>query len=200
MIKEKEIEQGSPEWFSAKAGMPSASSFDKIVTTKGVASTSAKKYMYQLAGESITGTKEDSYQSPAMTRGIEMEAEAREMYEFIKEVKVETVGMCYKDEKKLFLCSPDGLVGDDGGLEIKCPTMAVHVEYLLDQKMPTKYFQQVQGSMFVTSRKWWDFMSYYPGMKPFIIRVERNEGFIRLLEKELKELCVGLETTINKIK
>ena len=79
---------------------------------------------------------------------------------------------CYKGEDKLVACSPDGLIGDNGGLEIKCPSQGVHVEYLLSGKMPTKYTLQVQGFLYVTGREWCDFMSYHPSMKPMIVKME----------------------------
>ena len=106
------VEQGTPEWLALKAGVPSASNFDKIVTTKGEPSKQAGKYLYQLAGERITGKREDGFQSSAMARGIEMESEAVALYELMREVETTTVGVCYKDEKKSFLCSPDRFVQD----------------------------------------------------------------------------------------
>ena len=194
-----QIEQGSPEWFSAKAGKPSASSFDKIITTKGEPSKSAQKYMFQLAGEAIAGLKEETYQNATMQRGIELEEEARQFYEMVKDCKVEQIGLCYPNDKKRYLCSPDGLVGKDGLIEIKCPLIATQVGYLLDNVLPTEYFQQVQGQLLVTGRKWCDFVSYYPGLKPLIVRITPEKEFIKKLEAELEKFCVELETTIRKI-
>ena len=110
------------------------------------------------------------------------------------------VGLCYLDEHRNFSCSPDGLVGEDGGLEIKCPLIHTHVEYLLDGKLPTKYVQQVQGSMLISGRKWWDFMSYYPGLKPLVVRVERDEKFIAKLKDELNKFCFELKAIVQKLK
>jgi hypothetical protein len=112
---------------------------------------------------------------------------------------VEQVGLCYSDDKK-FACSPDGLVGEDGGLEIKCPLVATHIGYLLNGELPSDYFQQVQGCLFVTGRKWWDFMSYSPGLKPFIIRVKRDEGFISLLKGSLITFCKELDEITERIR
>ena len=192
-------EQGTPEWFNAKTGVPSASNFDSIVTTKGIVSKSKTKYLYRLAGEKVSGIIEETYQNAAMLRGIEMEHEARNLYSVLNDVTVEEVGFCLSEGKYVFGASPDGLVESDGGIEIKCPTQVVHVEYLLDNKLPTKYFQQVQGCLLVTGRKWWDFMSYYPGIKPLIIRVERDEKFIEALSTELKLFCLELNDVIEKI-
>ena len=193
-----DVEQGSQEWFQARAGIPSASNFDKIVTSKGEPSKQAQKYMYRLAGERITGMPEETYQNTAMARGVEMEGEARSYYELTTGQTVEQVGFCVADCGAG--CSPDGLVGDEGLIEIKCPSMAVHVGYLLDNKVPTDYFQQTQGQLFVTGRKWLDFISYYPLMRPLVVRIERDEVFIKKLESELKKFVEDLKTIVNKIK
>ena len=189
--------QGSDEWFKIRCGVPSSSNFDKIVTTKGEPSKQAEKYGYKLAGEAIAGKAEETYKNSAMERGTILEDEARQLYQIVNDVEVEQVGFCKLEG---FGCSPDGLVGDKGMLEIKCPMMATHVEYLLKGKMPTTYFQQVQGQLLVMGREWCDFMSYYPGIKPFAIRVERDEKFLALLKLELKLFCLNLEETINKIR
>lgn len=194
-----EMEQGSPEWLSLRAGLPTASGFDKIVTSKGEPSKGAKKYLYQLAGERLTGAPRDTYQSAAMQRGQELEAEAREAYSFLTDNEVLPVGFCFRDERRLYGCSPDGLIGGDGGLEIKCPTLPVAVEYLDYGKLPTDYFQQVQGNMFITGRAWWDFLSYYPGLPPLLVRVKRDEDFMQALEKELEDFCGKLNGLISKL-
>lgn len=191
--------QGSPEWIACRCGVPSASNFDKIITTNGALSKQRTKYLYRLAGEKITGACEETYQNAAMQRGIELEEEARQAYELITRSSVEQVGFIYHDERQDRGCSPDGLV-DDGGLEIKCPSIAVHVEYLLGGKLPTDYFQQVQGSMYITGREWWDFMSYYPGMKSLIVRVARDNAFCKHLGAELDIFCAELRQIVEQIK
>lgn len=193
-----DFEQMSEEWFAARCGIPTASNFDKIITTKGEPSKQRQKYLYRLAGEAVSGKAEETYQNAAMLRGIEMEQEARSLYELSKDEDVQQVGFCLADDG--YGASPDGLVGDKGSLEIKCPTIAVHVEYLLANKLPTAYFQQVQGQLFVAEREWCDFVSYYPSIKPLIIRVNRDEVFIRKLETELKGFTEELKQIINKIK
>ncbi len=194
-----DVAQGSLEWFAGRCGVPSASNFDKIVTTKGEPSKSATKYLWQLAGERITGKAEETYQNAAMQRGIELEAEAVGLYEMIN-AKTTEVGICYPDERKLVAASPDRLVGKDGLLEIKCPLIYTHVGYLLDGTLPTDYFQQVQGQLYVTGRKWVDFMSHYPGMKPLIIRVKRDEKFIACLDAELAKFVSELQSVTEKIR
>lgn len=189
--------QMSPEWFKARLGLPTASNFDQIITTKCEPSKQALKYMYKLAGERVSGTCEESYTNAAMQRGIDLEPEAIAFYEIVNDCKVEKVGFFFEEGK--FGCSPDGLVGDDGMIQIKCPSMAVHVGYLLDNKVPTDYFQQVQGELYVTGRKWSDFISYYPALKPLIVRVERDEKFITALASELSKFIFGLDTTARCI-
>jgi putative phage-type endonuclease len=200
MIIEKSIVQGSPEWNSARCGIPTASGFDKIVTTKGALSKSSEKYMYQLAAERITKRQEESYKNGIMDRGLEMEDQARAMYEILTGNDVETVGICYYDDRKTIACSPDGLVGKDGLLEIKCPSSAVHVSYLLEGVLPTEYFQQVQGQLFVTGRKWCDFFSFYPNLPPFLLRVESDKEFIKKLQVELEVFVKQLSEVIEKIR
>lgn len=195
-----DVVQGTPEWFSARAGRPSASNFDKIVTTKGEPSKQAQKYMYQLAAERVTGKVEESYTNATIERGKEMEAEARKFYELTHDVKIGQVGLCFPDKKKLYCASPDGLVGEDGLIEIKCPMAFASVGYLLDGTLPTDYIQQVQGQMLVTGRKWVDFLSYYPGLKPMLVRVNRDERFLLALDGELKKFCIQLEEIVEKIK
>ena len=189
------FEQGSPEWFAARVGIPSASVFDKLITSKGALTTSRQKLIYKLAGEKVLGEKEEGYSNGAMQRGIELEPEARSLFELITGKEVKEVGLCYYDERKDRSCSPDGLVGDKQGLEIKCPSLAVHVEYLLSNKLPTAYFQQVQGSMYITGLDQWHFFSYYPGIKPFHIIVERDEIWIAKLGKMLDNFVAELEET-----
>ncbi len=192
-MKILELEQRSPEWFSARCGIPTASNFDKIITCDGKPSKQRQKYMYQLIGEKLGGIVDEGYQSFAMLQGIEKEAEARILYELTGQ-NVQEVGFCLSDCSR-FGCSPDGLIGETGGVEIKCPIISTHVEYLIkcQEEIPTDYFQQVQGSLLVTGREWWDFVSYFPGLKPLILREEPNETFQRLLKKELELFCEEMD-------
>jgi putative phage-type endonuclease len=195
-----DIDQLSDDWFEARGAIPTASGFDRIVTSRGEPSKQQKAYLYQLAGESILGRKEEGYTNYAMQRGIELEPEARGYYELVKGVEVQQVGLCYPDKKMKYACSPDGLVGDDGMIEIKCPVIHTHVEYLLNNKIPTAYIQQVQGSLLITGRDWCDFMSYYPGLRALIVRVERDEKFIKKLSNELDSFCDRLSILIEKLR
>lgn len=192
-----DVEQGSQDWFKVRCGIPTASCFDKIITTKGEPSKSRQKYLYQLAGEAIIGYPEETYQNAAMLRGTELEPEARAMYELITGEEVAKAGFCLGNG---YGASPDGFVGDRGMVQIKCPQLSTHVEYLINNKIPTDYFQQVQGELFVAEKDWSDFVSYYPAMKPLIVRVQRDQKFIELLEQELELFCVELDLVIIKLK
>jgi len=194
-----DCEQMDLEWWQAHVGTPSASNFSKILTPTGKSSASAKDYMYQLAGEILTGKKTETYHNAVMQRGIEMEAEARTLYELMFDCEVQQVGLIYPDEQKKYCCSPDGIV-DDRGIEIKCPLIHTHVGYLLSGKLPTIYVPQVQGSMLITGFKRWDFMSYFPGLKPLIVKVERDDKYCNLLAKELDKFIDELVKTIRKLK
>lgn len=196
-----DVEQGSPEWFKVKAGIPSASAFDMIITSDGKPSKQREKYMYSLAGEKISGVSEDGFKSFAMEKGLEKETEARDYYAMLHDKDtVIKAGFCLSDNG-LWGCSPDSFVNDIGGLELKCPLIHTHVAYLLHKdKFISDYFQQVQGSLFVTGYKWWDLMSYYPGLKPLIIKVEPDKKFLKALEVELTLFCEELEEITKKIK
>lgn len=191
-------DQGSPEWFAERAGRPSASNFSSIITTKGLASKTKKAYMCKLAAERITGEVEETYQNAAMSRGIELEPEARKLFEMITDLTVDQVGMCVTDDNRKS-CSPDGLIGDAGGLEIKCPGSAEHIKYLVDNKVPTKYYQQVQGSLYVTGRDYWYFFSYYPGLKPLIIKATPDVEFITQLDVQMSSFCDDLDKLVVQI-
>lgn len=195
-----DVVQGTPEWQAVRLGIPTASNFDKIITVKGEPSKQREKLMYQLAAERVTGVKEETYQNGAMQRGILLEDDARTAYEFITDNTVERTGVCFKDKKKLFGCSPDGLVGQDGLLEIKCPTSAIHVGYLLGGVLPTDYFQQTQGQLFVTGREWLDFFSYYPGLPPMLVRVTPDAKFSVALRSALDIFCAELDTITERIR
>ena len=192
-----DCEQGSDEWIAARLGIPSASMYGKIITTQGKWSTQADTYINQLVAEKLTGEQTPFYQNEHMARGTALENDARKMYEFIKDIEVREVGFCLHDTLEAG-ASPDGLIGEDGGLEIKCPAPATHVEYLRGGKLPSKYKQQVMGCLWITGREWWDFMSYHPSMKPLIVRVERDEDYIAELEACVSKAVELIEENVEK--
>ena len=195
-----DFEQGSEAWFKAKAGNVGASSIDKIITTTGARSKQRDDFMMQLAGERLTGKCEETFQSQAMLNGIEREAAARALFEMINGVACKKVGIVYKDEWKLCHCSPDSLIGENEGLEIKNPMMKTQVKYLLAGKVPTDYFGQIQMSLFVTERdKWW-FLSTYEGLPPLIIEVGRDEAYLKKLAEELDAFNSEMLAIVDRLK
>ena len=172
----KNIEQGTDEWLKLRLGVATASNFDKIITTAGKESESLKKYALQLATELMLEIPEPTFKNDIMARGNELEALAREAYQEETFNVVEQITM-FKSDCSNFGYSPDGLVGNDGLVEIKCPLATTHFKYLIDNKIPSEYWQQVQGGLWVSQRKWIDFISfnsYFKEKKLFIIRVERD--------------------------
>lgn len=176
-------EQGTEEWFAARLGIPTASAFKNIYTSGGKASTSASVYAHKLIAERLMGYHPESYTNEAMERGIELEGEARGLYQFAQDEECRQVGFVTLDDGSTG-CSPDGLI-DSGGLEIKCPSPHVHVKYLLAGKCPAEYVPQVQGSIWICEADWWDFMSYHPDMQPLIVRVYRDDEYIAGLAAEI---------------
>lgn len=192
------FEQRTPEWYAIRRGRPSASVFSSIVTCDGKPSKSADKLLYKLAGEILTGKSEEMFQNDAMRRGVELEPDARMFYELSTGCTVEQIGFCLNDEET-FGCSPDGLVGADGLIEIKVPSIATHISYMLDNCVPSEYYQQVQGQLLVTERDWCDFVSYHPDMKSFIYRQYRDEAFISKLNAELIAFTKRLKEIVEKL-
>jgi len=194
------VKQGTEAWMQLRVGIPTASGFDKIVTTKGDRTKQYQKYLWTLAGERLIGNKEESYQNAAMQRGILMESEARSFYEFTYGVTVEEVGICFQDKSRKWAASPDGLLGKDGCLEIKCPMLPTMVGYMLEGNLAMDYKQQLQGQLLVTGRDWVDILAYYPGLNPIVVRVERDKPFLKALEAELQLFCRELSITEAKLR
>ena len=176
--------QRSDTWFALRLGTPSASNFDKIITPGGKASTQAEAYMHTLLAEILTGQQGGMESNSWMQRGTELEPEARGFYELTTGHDVAEVGFITLDDGSAG-CSPDGLIGDPGMLEIKCPAPQTHVGYLLSGELPSGYKPQVQGQMWIAEREWADFLSYSPLMPPVLIRVHRDEAYIKAMASAL---------------
>jgi len=173
-----DIEQGTPEWHRLRLAIPTASNIDKIVTSQGKRSTQAGKYMQVLMGEFVTQKPTENKSFRFMQEGREKEPTARAAYQIVTGSKVQQVAVVYADEQRVVSCSPDGLVGEEGGLEIKCPIPATMYEYAMADKLPTCYKVQVQASLWITGRPWWDFCCYCPGFPLFIKRIARDAQLI----------------------
>ena len=190
--------QGSPEWLEARLGCPSGSNFKRLITSRGEPSSTAETYINELIAEKLTGETTFVIETEWMTRGKELEVDAKCLYEFEHGVDIEDVGFI-KDDKYECGVSPDGLIGKDGGIEIKCPKPSTHVQYLRTKKVPSIYIPQIQGCMWITGRKWWDFMSFHPMMKPVIIRVHRDQEFIGKLNRLVIDACKTIEKVVKEI-
>jgi hypothetical protein len=189
-VKIHPAKQGTREWLIARAGLPTASQFDRILTPKTMkASSSQEGYMHQLLAEWLLGMP-DQGSSDFMKRGTFIEGQAVSWYELQRDVTVERVGLVTRDDDRAG-CSPDGLVGADGGLELKCPSAKEHVGNLLS--MTGDYRCQVQGGMWITGRAWWDLVSFNPDLPSALVRFERSEAFISLLEEQVLAFSERLE-------
>ena len=201
-----DVPQGSPEWKAARLGLPTASCFDKIIQpSTGKLSASSGKYLATLLAEWYLGQPLDDFQSPYMVRGTELEAEAIKWYEYDSDTDTQAVGFCLRDDG-LAGCSPDRLVGDDGGVEMKVPAIQTHLTYLLDHdtiparmKLMMDYWCQVQGCLWVTGRKWWDVCSFSPVLPSVRLRIEPEEGFIKAMEEAVTQFVDRLETAKRKL-
>lgn len=200
MIQVIDVEQGSPEWFAARAGIPTASEFSTVMAKgkDGGASVTRAKYMRQLAGEILTGEPApEGYSNAFMARGHELEDEARSLYAFMRDAEPLRVGFIRNGQKG---ASPDSLIGDRGGLEIKVAIPAVQIERLQAGKLPTEHVAQVQGCIWVTERETWDFVSYCPKLPPLILTVRRDEAYIANLAKAVDAFNEELEALVNSIR
>lgn len=194
-----DVEQGTPEWFAARCGIPTASRFGDLLTPKLKLSASSRGYMYELLAEYLTGKPKPQFQNDAMMHGTLTQPEATEYYEVLKGVTVDPIGFALHDSER-FGASPDGLVGEDGQIEIKCPYQNGHMEVLLTGDVPAKHKPQIQGQLLVTGREWADFISYHPEMPGEIIRVERDEAYIKALTDALEGFCDLLDENKAKLR
>lgn len=199
------IEQGTPEWFAARLGNVTASRVaDVIAKTKSGYSASRDNYMAQLICERMTNTVAESYTNAAMQWGTETEPLARAAYESVADVLVDEVGYVQHPSIERAGASPDGLVGADGLLEIKCPNTATHIDTLLSNQVPTKYITQMQWQMACTKRAWCDFVSFDPrlpnGLQMFVKRVEFDTEYAATLEVEVTKFLAELDAKISKLK
>lgn len=182
-------EQRTDDWFEARLGRATASRFkDVMLTIKSGEAAGRKNYRAELVAERLTGTREETWTSAAMQWGIDNEDLARLRYELLTGNTVDECGF-FAHPKLMAGASPDGLIGKDGVLEIKCPNTATHIETLRKQTVPSQYYWQVMGQMWITGRKWCDFVSFDPRMPKnaqiFITTIKRDEEAIKKLEEQI---------------
>lgn len=191
------MEQGTHEWLMARLGKPTASRFDQIITpSTRKPSKSAKGLRHRLLAEEILGYPLDDVSNEWTHRGTTMEAEAVAWYELQRDVTVQRVGFVLRDNEKVG-ASPDGLVGEDGGLEIKCFSAPRHIECLLGDDPAS--MTQVQGCMWICERAWWDVLAYNPVMPPVLVRVQRDPEFIEALEVAVNKFLTDMDNARRKI-
>jgi putative phage-type endonuclease len=198
------IEQGSAAWFEARLGKVTASRVaDVVAKTKSGYSTSRANYMAELVAERLTGAKAESFSNAAMQWGTDQEPEARLAYEFRTDAEIALVGFIPHPSIVMSGASPDGLVGDSGLVEIKCPNTATHIDTLLTGTIPGKYETQMLWQMACTGREWCDFASYDPRMpvemQLFVKRFSRDAERIAELEAEVRAFLTELDSTVASL-
>lgn len=199
------MKQRTEEWYQARLGCLGASSIaDMLATTKSGESASRANLRARLVAERLTGRTQETYTNAAIQHGIDTEDEARAMYEVASGVMVEETGWHPHPRIAWSGASPDGLVGDDGLLELKCPNTATHIDALLSKRVPAKYLPQMQWQMAVTGRKWVDFVSYDPRMPPdlqlWTDRVARDDARIEQLEAEAEKFLAEVADVVSKLR
>lgn len=191
------MEQQSAEWFAARLGRATASKFADAMSKlkNGKPAAARQTYAMQLLAERLTGQPTPHFETAAMRWGTENEPAARVEYAWTRGVEVEEVGFIAHPSISAG-ASPDGLIGSDGGIEIKCPSSVVHLQTLL-YGMPEEHTAQVQGAMWITNRAWWDFVSFDPRMaephRLFVQRIARDDTYIANLDFEIRGFLEEVE-------
>lgn len=196
------MEQRTEEWFAARLGKVTASKVASVLAKKDSATRS--DYLTDLVLERLTGRQQEFYQNEAMQWGTETEPQARMAYEAARNTLVDELGFIDHPTIANFGCSPDGVIGEDGLIEIKCPNSKTHLSTLLSGKAPTKYIPQMQTQMAVMGKKYCDFVSFDPrlpeDLQLFIVRVERDDEYIAKLEEEVSAFLKEVDETVTKLK
>lgn len=193
-----DVEQGSSEWYAARLGIPTASKFATVMAKgkQGGSSVTRSEYLRKLAGEIITGEPMDNYSNSHMERGSAQEDEARDLYAFMNDCDPQRVGFVLNGERG---CSPDSLIGNDGGLEIKCALPHIQIDRLLRGVLPPEHKAQVQGCIWLCERKFWDFVSYCPKLPLLVVRVMRDDDYIADLSKAVDQFNSELTQLVGQI-
>lgn len=197
------MEQRTPEWFAKRLGLVTASRIaDVMAKTKTGASASRSGYMAQLITERLTGAPTEGYQSAAMEWGTEQEPVARAAYEAREGVLVDEVDFVRHPLLEAG-ASPDGLVGEDGCIEIKCPNTSTMLEYIETRSVPRKYLLQMQWQLACTGRNWCDFVAFDPRLpehlRLLVIRVPRDEAVIAEIAGEVGRFLTELRDRVEHL-
>lgn len=199
------MEQRSPEWFAHRIGRVTASKIaDLMAQTKSGPSASRKNYMADLIAERLTGEAKEGFSNSAMQWGTDTEPQARAAYEFVTDNTVTEVGFIDHPTIKMAGCSPDGLVGTDGMVEIKCPNTATHLDTLLGGGIDGKYVKQMQFQMACAGREWCDFVSFDPRLPPemqlFVQRVSFDGGAVAEINAAVAEFLHELDGKVAQLR
>ncbi len=192
-------DQGSTDWFAARAGIVTASEFQTLLMKGkgGGESLTRKTYMRKLAGEIITGEPMEAFTNAHMERGKVMEQEARDLYAFMTDTEPQQIGFIKSGRKG---ASPDSLIDESGGLEIKTRLPHLMIELLESGEVPNEHVAQIQGGMWVAEREWWDFVAYWPKLPLFVKRVYRDEAYIKKLADAVEQFNGELDALVSRIK
>lgn len=193
-------EQGSVEWMQARAGIPTASEFDQIITPEFKIRTGQMPatYLAKKAAESWLGGPLPSFNVVDMEQGRILEEEAIPFFELEHDIQINRVGLVTTDDGRIG-CSPDGLLGEDGGIEVKCPEVHTHVGYLLSGVLPKDYATQVHGAMFVTGRPYWTFMSYRRKFPPLVLTISRDERIQNRIAQALDQFLAHFDRAVLRL-
>lgn len=195
MMQVFDIDQGGDDWLRARMGIPTSSKFS-VVMAKGEGKTRSE-YMRRLAGEILTGEPSESFSNVHMERGKVMEDEAREHYAFIQDADIRRVGFIRNGNRG---ASPDSLVGDKGGLEIKTALPHIQIDRLERNRLPPEHKAQVYGNIWLAEREWWDFVSYWPRLPLLTVRVYRDENYIKEMSDEIDRFNDELAAMVERIR
>jgi hypothetical protein len=194
-----DVRQYSEQHDRLKLGIATSSHFHKIITPQGKPSKQWREYACVLIAERILHRNVEFYHSPAMERGLIVEAEAADWYEFDQDVSVQRVGFITDDDLTVG-CSPDRLVGDDGLLEIKAPLPHTQVEYWISGEVNERFRPQLQGQLYISQRNWVDIVCWHDVLPKVVMRVEPDEKFIKALDRELQIFNFFIERVMEKIR
>lgn len=194
-----DCQQGSWDWHQARLGIPTASEFQTIMTKgrSGEPSKTRRTYMLKLIGEVLTGESAEAFSNVHTDRGHEMEGEARDLYAMLRDVEPRQVGFLRRGPVG---ASPDSLIDDDGLLEIKTKLPHLHLELLLAGELPKEHKAQCQGQLWIAGRQWLDFLSYWPGLPPFLVRVQRDDDYIAELQVAVGQFVTEMQEALAKIR
>ena len=198
-----EAAQGTPAWLRARAGVVSASRLGVLVTSTGKVSKSkgVETYLHELVAEIILGGPLDNdVGSGWVSRGTDMEPQARAHYALVTDTEPEEVGFCLRDDKRVGF-SPDALIGEDGGLELKVPACRTHVGYALEpDTLVAAYRYQVQGALWISGREWWDLMSFNPVIEPVLVRCKPDLEYHSALDEAVTPFIERIDKAVDRLR